>query len=224
MKVLMLDHDPRLAASWHCDKQLAEGVFAAAALLSYAWHTLDNAAYDQLADEPADDRETVWIELHITAPTTGRESPPVTRRALAPHESPSSWWLLYGQRILRHWVAHDCPAAAWVVQLGGNYEWLWRYGMALSDEHTHRFGRPAPLTKILWTLEAVPYMLRGSLDTWSEVPPDMPEHAKVRDGDFYDTVQSYRRYVARHLQHLHAWTLRGDPPWINEFEGDDLSP
>jgi hypothetical protein len=213
VNVFMLDHDPRLAARYHCDKHVVKMIVETAQLLSTAWHCLANAQYMPLADDPADDPVTPWFAFHVLPPTTGTEQPPVIRKSEVAGEAPDAWWLLHGQRIYRR--THERhPSAIWAQELGGNYLWLWRLGMFLCQEHVHRFGKHHKTEPVLWTLEGPPPALLDTVDQWTECPPVVPDECKVIIGDFYDTVASYRLYYNQKKLPIARYTNRDPPAWL----------
>lgn len=219
MNVLMLDHEPMLAAQYHCDAHVSPSILSAAQLLSTAWHQHANTQYWELEAVEAGDLETPWFKRHVEPPTTGKEQPPVSRKAAAPGEMPSAWWLLHGQRVYNSIPYPECdePLALWAREQGGNYLWLWRYAMALCDEHQHRTGRRHERAPVVWALEPVPFALEATRDTWSEVPPQLPEHLKVTVDGYYDSVASYRNLYIKHADTL-AWTNRPVPAWLTQQE------
>lgn len=214
VNIFMLDHDPVKAARWHADRHVVKMILETAQLLSTVWHQVANEEWQPLAADPADDPaepSTPWIRRVVAPPRLVVNPEPV-----AVGEMPGTHWELFGQRIYAptH-VNHPC--AVWARETGGNYSWLWRLGIALCEEYRHRYKRHHNTSPVLWTLEPVPPPLLESLDTWTEVPPAMPEEVKVVEDGFYNTVASYRAYYAQHKVALHSWTRREAPPWLEEF-------
>lgn len=214
----MLDHDPAQSAVWQPDSYVRTACFSFAALLSYAWHQLDNAHFQPLPADPADDPETPWLRWEVR-PARTTASPLAVKQMVVPGESASSWWTLYGQRILSVLCGQEHAHCDWVTASGGNYLWAWRAAMDLSREYNYRFGTLPRISSVIWTLEAVPYSLRDTVADWSEPPPVMAEHLKVVVDGYYDTVQSCRKAIAL-TRHTHSWALRDVPPWINDYKGD----
>lgn len=134
VNVFMLDLDPVLAARYHCDKHVVKMILETAQLLSTAWHVLDNAWYMPLAEDEADDPVTPWL-VNVVRPAHTAATAPLKPEPVPPGESSHSHWELHGQRIYNKTHEHH-PSAVWVRELGGNYRWLWRLGMALCAEYT----------------------------------------------------------------------------------------
>lgn len=201
MNVFMTDFDPAQAARWHTDRHVWTMVMASAQILSTAWHNLDNDWHKPMEPEPAPTPWLVPVSVGFEARTD-------------PHEMLGSHWMLHGQRIYARSL-YNHPAVLWAQACRGNYDWLWRLAIALTQEYKHRFGRYHRATKPIWTLEAAPPSLAGTSGDFSEVPPCMPEHFRqVDSAGFYDTVASYRHYLNTASRPLHAWTNRELPPWL----------
>ena len=211
MNIWMLDHDPVKAARAHSDHHLRLGLAAYTQALAYAWHTLHNAAYQELRDDRAPD-VTPWFAQHFHPVDAPRPRP-----SPFPGESPLQWWLLFGQRVPRYPFELPNSAQEWAAYTGGNYRWLWSVTMELGAEYQYRWpGGRHPATPACWTLEAVPYSLRETLEQWTETPLDtMPLHLRVAVGTYYDTVASNRRYYNTKLK-PEAWTRRRPPSWHTE--------
>lgn len=216
VNVFMLDHDPAAAARAHCDRHVVKMIVETAQLLSTAWHRLHNADCFPVDAEVPYSGMLEWV----VPPALFRTPQLIATRKDGPvYSGDKPFWLLAGQRVYNPTHAHH-PCAVWARSLGGNYLWLWRLGMALLDEYTARYGRVHKTAPVLWTLEAVPPALWGSLDTWSEVPPAMPEDSRVLTEDgFYDSVQSYRTYYVKHKQALLTWKGSAPPAWLTPTEG-----
>ncbi len=213
VNIFMLDHDPVRAAQWHADRHVVKMILETAQLLSTAWHVTANAEYLPMPDDPADDPRTPWLRK-VLLPFI---HDPLAKPQNILGEVSKSHWELFGQRIYQP-THRNHPCGVWTAEMGGNYLWLWRLGIALLDEYRHRFAKVHASAPVIWTLEAVPPPLLDSVDTWSEVPPAMPEHLKVVDASgCYDSVESYRRYYALAKTHLHRWTKRDAPPWIGDY-------
>lgn len=215
MNVWMLDTDPITAARAHCDQHVKQAPFAYAQTLAFAWHALHNEMYTLMEGDSDVITPTPWFaRVDNSAPYTKSNERP---RALFPGESPWVYWTLFGQRVPARRCDYPSPQEFWVEELGGNYRWLWQLAMEVTAEYQHRFGKRHPAAPSIWTLEVVPFALEVTLDTWTEPPLDLPEHLKVRDGEFYDAVASNRRFYNTH-QHQFAWTRREPPEWLTHEE------
>lgn len=210
VNIFMLDHDPVAAARAHCDKHVVKMIVETAQLLSTAWHQHHNPMHFGIDEEVPFDRLMEWVVppalFRTPVLTDWRKDGPVST-------GDKPFYLLLGQRVYNNAHANH-PSAVWAREYGGNYRWLWQLGMALLDEYTYRYGKVHKTSSVLWTLEAVPPALMGSLDTWTEVPPAMPEDCKVVIDGYYDSVLSYRNYYATRKQALLTWKYREPPHWL----------
>jgi hypothetical protein len=203
----MLDHDPVAAARAHCDAHLRNGLYAYAQVLAYAWHSLHNEGYAELADDMV---PTPWFTHHHSVPYTNSADRP---RTMFPGESPFSWWLLFGQRVPSPPFTLPNDAMTWCEALGGNYRWLWQTAMEMVREHQHRFGKPHPARWAIWTLEVIPFALEETVDQWQETPVStVPNHLRIQVEGFYDVVATNRRFYNSRIAPA-AWTKRHPPKW-----------
>lgn len=187
INVFYLDHDAEAAARAHHDRHVGVGAHYAARLLSTAWHVLAPGAVDVMFIQPV---------------------PRVTPRGELPWLAPT----VHGQRIYRA-VAVSNELVQWVCAAQGNYDWLWRLGIALLEEHQRRFKRTHVSAPVFWTLEAPPPRLAEGLQT--EPPCAMAEALRVDTDDGYvDAVRSYRNYYVKTQQGLMKWTNSEIPEWL----------
>ncbi len=185
--VFYLDHDPAAAARAHCDRHVVKMILETAQLLSAAWHVVAPKMV-----------ESGWF-------------PP--QGDVRPGNDPVGWhaFRLAGQRIYA--PSHlNHPCAVWARASTGNYEWLWRLGMELCAEYTHRYGKRHATEPILWTLEAMPPRLPQGPQT--EPPTAMPEELQVVVDGYVDAVLSYRNYYLEAKTQLLKWSKREPPEWV----------
>lgn len=204
-----LDHDPAEAARQACDAHVASGILSAVAMLSCAWHELnqDCLPLDHVAPYGG-------MFLRYTPPPRNGERVEVQGPdpLYATHTGDPVCWLLAGQRIGNY--THGAhPNCRWVRSAGGNYRWAHAWGSSLATEHKHRFGRYPPATPMLWTLEDPPPYIRECGEA-TEPAPQVPEDSLVTDAEgYFDTPASYRMYYNLHKQPLLQWTKRKPPAW-----------
>jgi len=194
MNLWMLDHDPVKAAEYLCDKHVKAMPFVMAALLASAWHSLDSQ-WSAPLDGPM--TPTPWIGWFVHGPSTAESrngQPFVPRKAMFPGESGDVEWSLFKQRVPAPLKYQHQPEEDWVIQTGGNYNWLWQHAAATTDQHQRRFGARHPAAPAIWTLEVMPWSLCASAADWSETPLGIPHHMRVAEDGFYDTVASNRRW------------------------------
>ncbi len=184
VNVLYFSDDPELAARQHCDKHVAEMIIACCRILSAVWA------------EKASDLVTLdWTMIAQPAPPRERKHLVAT---------------IADQRIYAATMfISSHPSVAWASLYGGNYEWLWRLGMALLSEYTMRFDRIHACTPVLRALETIPPSLAGTLETWCDAPSVVPPEVH-----FEDTVTSYREYYRKGKTFLLCYARRVPPEWI----------
>jgi hypothetical protein len=184
VNIFYLDHDPVLAACMHCDAHVVKMILETAQLLSTAHHVLGHV--DQDWSLFVKDVELPRLET-FTYTIVGQR--------------------VYGPTHVNH------PCAVWVRESAGNYDWLWRLGMALLDEYKARYKRDHATRPVLWTLERKPSLPPGEQ---SEPPCAMPYECKVEVDGMWDAVASYRNYYNRAKQHLLKWSPPAtQPTWVN---------
>lgn len=185
--IFYLDDDPEQAARYHCDRHLAKALLWSAQILSMVW--FNNSV-------PKNDVVDSVLSLDWAHPIN---PPPYGQLA---HSDAR----LAGQRIY-FTGGNDHPCVAWAGQYGGNYDWLYRLGMALLAEFRHRFERIHSTQPVLRVLELLPPSLIASACIITPPPPVVPDEFVVRS-----EVESYRRYYDK-LTVLN-YTNRNRPEWL----------
>lgn len=100
------------------------------------------------------------------------------------------------------------PSAIWVRSNKANYTWLFHLFVALLDEYTFRYGKSHKSQQLIPYLSRPPAIL--SEETFFAPPLVMDE--KYVTGD---AIASYRNYYRQGKRHLHQWTKREVPSWLN---------
>jgi len=115
------------------------------------------------------------------------------------------------ENILYHATHTKHPSAVWCRQSNNNYNWLFCHFDALLDEYTYRYGKTHKCAdpKFRKMLQRLPDNIPVS--HFTPVTPAMPDEYKVPC-----SVQSYRNYYKQGKTHLHKWTKREMPEWLND--------
>lgn len=184
IEVRYLDDDPALAARYHPDQQLAQGLVQAAKLLSNVWVMGDDKVVCDWMPNLFSDR------LPETNP--GSMSAFIGKKRIYP-------MLSMGMQNHLHVI--------WAAQYGGNYQWLWRMANALVKEFAVRGRKLSKLDKIVANLSATPPRLQSSVNTWCE-----PHFVGVEELNDESTVTAYRRLIAAQVNRL-TWTPEL-PEWL----------
>lgn len=181
--VFYLDEDPICAAQLHCDKHVVKMIGVTAQILSTVWHA---------REQPAERVSLDWGRPVGDTP---------------PGELPHLNSLVLGHRVYR--PAHaDHPCVKWAGLYGGNYDWLYRLGVALLEEFTHRFNRVHACTPVVRALETVPPWLADTVGTWCDAP------AVVSDLLQDDVVDQYRSFYKKGVLGAMVFTKRRPPAWL----------
>jgi len=103
------------------------------------------------------------------------------------------------------------PSAVWCRQSVENYAWLVEHFYALMTEYTHRYGKNHKcMGELSYMLQSPPFKLKEW--DWTEPPSAMDDQYKIST----DVVTNYRNYYKNGKAHIHKWTNRQPPEWINE--------
>ena len=100
------------------------------------------------------------------------------------------------------------PSSVWVRESKSHYEWLFELFCELNREFRYRRGKD----HLSWV----------KLKEHLSVPPELPQNGWMPDQyRNQDSLEAYRTYYAQGKHHLHAYTKRQQPSWMNE---QNLSP
>lgn len=186
MNIFYLSTNPTQAAQWMVDKHVVKMILESAQLLSTAHRILDG---DQ-------------IQLEVNVPQD--DGTFKTRR--------KKWWYLAdGREEVLYAATHiNHPSAVWCRQSVENYNWLVDHFFALMNEYTYRYNKKHKCSGDL------SYMLQSppkGLQKWDMTP--MPSCMDEQYIISSDPVVNYINYYKKGKTHLHKWTKREQPEWIN---------
>lgn len=119
-----------------------------------------------------------------------------------PNESKRGSRTTYQHSHLKH------PSSLWVQDSSGNFEWLYRLGIALSDEYSLRFGKIHKSKAVIqecWRKADEINFVSHKLKPFPQV---MPEQYKIPD----DPIQAYRNYYIGSKAYFATWK-KGAPSW-----------
>ena len=100
------------------------------------------------------------------------------------------------------------PMTKWVGDSKEHYAWCWEHAIALSSEYRVRYGKTHKSSRLLPRLTVA--MAKVPSNGWVDPPLCMPDEYKI--GDY---VESYREYYRKGKAHIHTWTRKQIPAWIN---------
>jgi hypothetical protein len=96
----------------------------------------------------------------------------------------------------------------WTQDSSGNFEWLYRLGIALSDEYSLRFGKIHKSKAVIqecWRKADEIDFVSHELKPFPQV---MPEQYKIPD----DPIRAYRNYYIGSKAYFATWK-KGTPSW-----------
>lgn len=101
------------------------------------------------------------------------------------------------------------PSNKWVRESREHYIWLYKHFEGLCNEYTYRYGKTHATSRLLEFLYFTPYNIlsKGFIDP----PCAMPKEYIVEN----NAVESYRNYYRIGKAHLHKYTKREIPEWLN---------
>jgi hypothetical protein len=96
------------------------------------------------------------------------------------------------------------PCSVWTRTCKGNYQWLWKLGIALCKEYAHRYGKVHRCESYLEDLRLC-----------KPVPTKMTPFAQAMPEGYASpsAVTAYRAYYRGEKRHLAKWTKRAAPYW-----------
>lgn len=111
------------------------------------------------------------------------------------------------------------PCSKWVLESSDNYRWLLHHALALLDERGYRW----PSAKKHHSGLALQWILEQSAiefpkQTFTQPAQAIPLTALCRaDKNFSsaDVLSNYRLYYKLDKKHLHHWTTRTQPLWLD---------
>lgn len=191
LAVIYLDDDPIASAHATIDRDVGRCINIAAQHLSNAWHmcgadlTMVDWIMPDRHKEPTPPGELDWMRAEV----------------------------LHQRILIARKPGHE--ASEWTRELGGNYWWLWRNAMALLTVWQTIQRAPHTMTPVIYTLEVMPPKLLESAGQQTEPPVTMQQEYKVStpDGEYYECVDSWRRYYLKRRANLLRWTARPAPAW-----------
>ena len=99
------------------------------------------------------------------------------------------------------------PCTLWAGQTVENYIWLWKLGIALCEEFTHRYDKVHSCERILAILRLPPVQLtaRGFTKPYQAMP-DEYKH--------YDVIEGYKTYYINDKKRFATWKKRKTPEFM----------
>jgi len=122
------------------------------------------------------------------------------------------WRLPDDRDIILYSATHiNHPSAVWCRKSNNNYNWLFCHLVGLCHEYTYRYGKIHKIQQnkdFMQMLQSLPENIH--VGHFTPVTPAMPDEYKVPC-----SIQSYRNYYKQGKTHLHKWSKREIPEWMN---------
>ena len=118
---------------------------------------------------------------------------------------------VHGKQVMPYKSTHiNHPCAIWVRESRDNALWLVELTAALNAEYKYRYGKTHKVysSGLAAALESVPNNM--SSNVWTIPPSAMAKEYIVSD----DPVTNYRNYYINGKKHLHKWSKRSIPNWM----------
>jgi len=186
LNIFYLSENPVEAAEWMVDRHVVKMILESAQLLSTAHRLLDG-------------RE-ILLEVDIL-----KDDGTVKTKK-------KKWWLLDDAReeVIYSATHINHPSAIWARSSVENYNWLVDHFFALMAEYTHRYDKQHKCYGEISYMLASPPKKLEEFDM-TKMPSCMAEEYVIGS----DPVNNYRNYYKMGKTHLHKWTNREPPEWIN---------
>lgn len=136
------------------------------------------------------------------------EAMQIVSTALVP--SPYYCELYRSTRMYRPTHLHH-PLIVWADKNGPRIAAVLQYGIAVAKEYTVRYGREHATRPLMETLLEKLAVFTDTKPSYEDMPLCMPDEFTVGT----DRVLSYRNYYNLGKIHLHKWTKRDKPHWID---------
>ena len=118
--------------------------------------------------------------------------------------------------LIRAAIGEPSKFVRWASLSWDNFMWLSFYGLALAEEHSHRFGNVPPEAAEIIACANVGYLISGK-ESFSPVSWEMCDEA--RNHPNLSVFEAHQKFLSREwLREGSAsrWTAANPPPWVVE--------
>lgn len=102
------------------------------------------------------------------------------------------------------------PSAVWCRESHENYNWLYKHFCGLMQEYTYRYDKTHKCS------DMIPYLCNPPLNIplfpFTDPPPAMDDKYIISES----SMINYQNYYKYGKVHLHKWSKRSPPDWIND--------
>lgn len=196
MNIFYLDHDPTLAARWHCDKHVVKMILEYGQMLSTAHRILDGTPI-VMAHPTTNRKKRHWLLLGEEAYVNDEGKWKIRKFDIVDYA------ILYATASENH------PCNIWVREYSANYRYLYYLFRELLDEYTYRYGKVHKAARLIPLLEPLPKNIRIGLPT----PPALAMPDEYKDDD---AVTAYQNLYVGSKSRFAKWTKRVPPHWFTQ--------
>jgi hypothetical protein len=121
----------------------------------------------------------------------------------------TAWHILQPGRTDIYATTHaNHPCAIWARASRQNYSWLYRLGMSLCLEYTHRYGKRHKTQDVLERLVSPPLTGSTGMTPFAQAMP--PEYRCE------DALEAYRAYYREAKAAILTYKNRPSPEWLSD--------
>lgn len=102
------------------------------------------------------------------------------------------------------------PSCIWTRSSSGNYDWHFKFFLAMLDEYTHRYGKHHAAERLIPHLQNAPKNI--PVGPFVQVTPAMDKEFIISN----DSIINYRNYYLKSKINLLSYTKREIPNWMLE--------
>lgn len=220
MNIFVLDRDPYIAASYHCDKHVVKMIVEYAQLLSTAHRQLDGTPHHLewenrviLTSENDHVLSDITSKKHKWILTLDGETPYVDYETASTVDGNNTCTTTKGyvnllNRQCYNSTHHNHPSAVWARQTDANYHWLVQLFDGVLREYEKRYQKKHATEKLKQFFLTAPKNIKQGVMTPFALA--MPDQYKVDD-----EVLSYQNYYVGDKIRFAKWTTPTPvPKWF----------
>lgn len=199
MNIFVLDTNPIVAATYHCDKHMVKMIVEYAQLLSTAHRMLDGKpCVVQLSAKNSTAKNRVVFLLDGEKASVQKSVVNGVLKEIITIENARCYKATHAQH----------PCAIWVRASKANYLWLVDLLVALCAEYTFRYGKKHACEELISFFKSAPQNIKG--DTLTPFAQAMPEQFMEPS----NAVLAYRCFYLGEKIRFAKWTHRSIPDWF----------
>lgn len=189
MNIFLLDRNHTLCAQYHCDKHLIKMITEHNQILCSVYYSNNLKVF---SNRKLNNNSLLLKERNEVFENFPRKKD----GEIHP----------YGLGYIHH------PCTKWAAKSYKNWKWLIELNIALCKEYTYRYNKIHKGEHITnWCLDNVPLFNFTEITKFAQA---MDDKYKITS----DPFENYRIYYTFDKSHLHTWTKREQPEFINKIK------